>query len=85
MLSFRMHLKVTHKAGEVSSRVTNIYIQPRYSQCGLRRTKIDYSDALSTGLFRKVFTLFCHFTHPDNCLEVDVRSTLDERKVMTRV
>lgn len=51
-----------------------------------RRTKIDYSDALSTGLFRKVFTLFYHFTHPHNSLEVDVRSILDgKKKVMTHM
>lgn len=49
-------------------------------------TKIDYSDALSTGWFRKVFTLFCHCTHPHNSWEVDVRSILDgKKKIMTHV
>lgn len=80
--STRMHLQVEHKPGETLSHQTNIYMQPRYSHgldaagapFGGRCTKIDCSDALSTGLFLKFFTLFYCFKHCDNYLKADVSS-----------
>lgn len=64
------HIKPTFKYSLITSRVA---WDAADSPIRWSHTKIDYSDTVSIGLFLRVITLFCHFKHPDNCVEVNER------------
>lgn len=86
-----MHVKVEHKPGDVPSHQTNIYMQPHYSQCGLRRCRCTilletYKNRLQWCtinwlIYESVHFIFIYTSW--HCLEADIREMnrcLDEKK-----